>query len=59
MTTLDTLAEVTARRAALNQRWETLIERARAEGHSARAVGDAAGISHVAILKKEKESPVT
>lgn len=53
MDTLATLREVTARLRKLEARRSALILKARSEGHSLRAVGDAAGMSHVAIAKRE------
>ena len=48
---LATVKRVAKRRASVAQEFRTAIIAARDEGHSLRAIADAAGISHVRVLK--------
>ena len=54
MDTLTRLSKAASRLAADLAERDQLIAQARAEGHSLRTVAAAAGISHVAIAKKER-----
>ena len=48
---LTRVRRVTARRSRSQKDWHDAIRAAHASGASLRAIGDAAGISHVRVLK--------